>query len=82
MTRTQIYLPEEMLMQIKLEAQIQGIKMSELIRQMLEIGFKTNKKTKSNSSSLKKMAGIYKNGGFNCAPEELSKKIDEIVYDL
>ena len=83
MTRTQIYLPEELLMQIKLEAQLQKVNMSQLIRQILAETLKNNKKkSKSNANSLTKMAGIFKTGGFDCKPEELSKKIDEIVYDL
>lgn len=82
MTRTQVYLDDKMLMQIKLEAQLKGVKMSEFIRQLLAQGFETLPKTKTKNNGFGDMIGKYKTGGFDCKPEELSKKLDEIIYVL
>ena len=79
MTRTQIYLPEEMVLQIKLAAKRQNVKMSELIREFLAKGLNNHDK-KTKKKTLADMVGILNEGGFDCKPEELSKKIDEIVY--
>lgn len=82
MTRTQVYLDDKMLMQIKLEAQLKGVKMSEFIRQLLACGFQNLPKNTKKSKGFGDMIGKYKTGGFDCKPEELSKKLDEIIYVL
>jgi hypothetical protein len=80
MTRTQVYIQPELLAQAKITAKNRGINLSQFIRQSVEYGIKTEPKKHKTLADLKSFTMDnpieYKESW------ELSKKIDEIVYDL
>jgi metal-responsive CopG/Arc/MetJ family transcriptional regulator len=84
MTRTQIYLPEELLLESKLFSQSQNVNLSEFIRTAIKNyitqqakGVTTNNQTKfSKIRTFKPSKPLTK----NLKPEEISKEIDKIVY--
>lgn len=80
MIRTQIYLPEELLLEAKLQSQSSGINLSEFIRQAIK-SYSAKKITTQNRfkklRTIKPSKPVFK----NVKPEQLGKEIDKIVYD-
>lgn len=79
-----IYLKDPALKEIiKQEASKKNESLSEYISNLVLENHNKNKTSKTkNLSILKKMSGIIKTGGFAVKPEDLSKEIDKIVYDI
>jgi|GEM_PF-4672208 len=80
MTRTQIYLPEELLLEAKLQSQNSGINLSEFIRQAIKNY--SIKKTKTQNRfkkirTIKPTKLLFK----NLKTSDLGKEIDKIVYE-
>jgi hypothetical protein len=80
MTRTQIYIQPELLEEAKLAAKSKGINLSQCIRDCISGSFQQLPKTKKSFLDIKTYKAI--NPIITNEPWELSKKIDEIVYDL
>jgi metal-responsive CopG/Arc/MetJ family transcriptional regulator len=84
MNRTQIYLPEELLLESKLLSQNQNMNLSEFTREALrDYIVKQNRKgVTKNLSKFNKIRTFKttKSIAKNSKPEEISKKIDEVVY--
>ena len=79
MTRTQIYLPEEMLLQIKLIAKMKKIKMAELFREFLAKSLENEAKNQTNKGkkTLGDMIGMFStNSPTNSATDHNS------IYDI
>ena len=80
MTRTQIYIPEDLLLEAKLVAKNNGITLSELIREAIK---KFTTKPKKKKTKLTKIKPIVYNdslfGGLES--NQISKKIDDMVYE-
>lgn len=74
MIRTQVYLPEDLNMELKLIAKQEGVNYSTLIREGVRIVI--NKRNKKRGKKLGVgFVGIIKGG-----PKDLSKKIDTYLY--
>ena len=80
MTRTQIYIPDDLLFQAKVYAKSQNINLSQLIRDSVKKTIKDTNKKKKTFLDIKPIQ--MKNPIKYKESWELSKKIDEIVYDL
>jgi metal-responsive CopG/Arc/MetJ family transcriptional regulator len=80
MTKIQAYLPPELYLELKIEAQKEKVNFSQLLREIAQSYLqKKRKQKKLNIKSLKFVT--VKDPAFeNLKPEEISKKIDEIVY--
>lgn len=78
MIRTQVYLPEDIYQQLKIEAKIDKIKTAEIIRVLLEKGLReSKKKRKSVGEALLDLAKLAQKGG----PRDLSTNHDTYLYE-
>jgi hypothetical protein len=77
MIRTQVYLTEEQVRDIKLRAKREGRHEAEVIREMISAGLKSAQPSKkvSTGESLLRLARIGAKG-----PTDLSSRIDDILY--
>lgn len=75
MFRTQIYLPEELHLLAKLQAQREHESLAEFIRRCLEKGVK-EKKSQTSLKHLSTLSELGITGG----PKELSQNIDKYLY--
>jgi hypothetical protein len=77
MIRTQVYLTEEQVRDIKLRAKRERKGEAEVIRELLSAGLKTTSRTKHESAgdALLRLAAI---GGK--APADLSMRVDDYLY--
>lgn len=75
MIRTQVFLPEETHLLIKIQAQKERRPAAEIIREALEKGMKS-RSTKNAGDGLLKLAGLGIKG-----PRDLSKNIDKYLYE-
>lgn len=74
MKRTQIYLPEEMIMELKLVAQGLGTSMSDLIRKAVK---KNLKALSSHSQGFDAIIGLVNDQSL---PTDISQNIDEYLF--
>ncbi len=84
MIRTQIYLPEELLLESKLFSQSQNMNLSEFMRTALEnYIIQQSQKTSKNTTKFSQIRTFKPSKALpkNLKPEEISKEIDDIVYD-
>ena len=81
MIRTQVYIPDDLLAEAKLQAGFMGVNLSEFIRRSLKSQIIKDQKIPNNKFSLKQYAGIIKEGGFDSKAEDLSDNIDCVVYE-
>jgi hypothetical protein len=80
MTRTQVYIQPELLRAAKNQAKTQKINLSQFIRDCVEESINLKPKKYKTFADIKTIEGI--NPIEYTESWELSKKIDEIVYDL
>ena len=77
MIRTQIYLPEPLYTQIKLQAQAKGQPAAQLIREQLEQGFPGSQKQQKKD---KNVGGWGEELNITGGPPDLSRRIDDYLY--
>lgn len=75
MIRTQLYLPEELTLELKLLAQQLDVPIAEVIRKALTKGIHEVKKKKT--KGLEGIVGMIKS---DKAPRDLSEKLDKYLY--
>ncbi len=79
MTRLQLYLPDEMIADVRLQAEIEKLPMAEVFRKYFKIGIEKNRQ-----NTIKKTKNaFFKNKGalrIENPDPELWKKIDDILY--
>ena len=77
MIRTQVYLTEEQMLDIKLKAKRENKREAEVIRELLREGMKnsTRKAQESTGESLLRLAAIGGKG-----PADLSSRVDDYLY--
>jgi hypothetical protein len=77
MIRTQVYLTEEQIRDIKLRAKREDKPETEVIRELVNKGLQSTRKTRQESTgdSLLRLAGIH-----GKAPADLSTRIDDYLY--
>ncbi|OGG17137.1 hypothetical protein A3D77_01110 [Candidatus Gottesmanbacteria bacterium RIFCSPHIGHO2_02_FULL_39_11] len=75
MTRTQIYLPGDQLIQLQFLAKKKNTKMSKLIRAFIEHGIENERKKAKKNTFLTDLAGSVTKG-----PKDVSKNLDKYLY--
>lgn len=75
MIRTQVYIPQTLLDQVKHEARRQQTTVADLTRQFIEIGLQ-QVITRQPNTTLDDIIGLELSGG----PSDLSEKLSEYIY--
>lgn len=79
MRRTQIYLPEELYHELHEQSRRKNISLSEVIRE--RVSFKIVRPARSGQAIFDDLAKVGEKLSWKGVPKDLSRKIDEVVYD-